>query len=232
MVRQSPNEHAKEFKYEIRKGLDGNMWTSQPDINNVFKWKRVPPSTTKTIATKKATKKNISTKKTTKKSTNKTTKKNTTKQTNKTETNKKSMVKKTSKITNIRPKRGDVTLYFQCGTKGSSLNLRIKETQIKIHDILKLQIEVCENNEFVKNAEIVFMFKNNYIFVEFTFLPLTSISKIQSFLMDLVDSLQDGAEDGYLGGGDEVRVDNSEIIFDMFESRGKWNKKWPRFYTN
>lgn len=40
MVRNSPNTHAGDFPYEIRKGNDGNQYGSAPDKNGVFKWKK------------------------------------------------------------------------------------------------------------------------------------------------------------------------------------------------
>jgi hypothetical protein len=36
--RKSPPEHASEFKNKTRRGIDGNMWTSLPNVNGVFRW--------------------------------------------------------------------------------------------------------------------------------------------------------------------------------------------------
>lgn len=42
MPRVSPPEHAKDHKYEIKKGLDGKKFMSKPDKNGVFKWVNLP----------------------------------------------------------------------------------------------------------------------------------------------------------------------------------------------
>jgi|688.fasta_scaffold41329_3 hypothetical protein len=41
MVRNSPNEHAKDFKNEIKLGNDEENYISLPDKNNIYKWKKV-----------------------------------------------------------------------------------------------------------------------------------------------------------------------------------------------
>lgn len=41
MVRNSPKEHAKDFKYEQKQGNDGYQYASLPDKNNIFKWKKI-----------------------------------------------------------------------------------------------------------------------------------------------------------------------------------------------
>src|SRR6185369_2046788 len=64
MVRKSPVEHAKMFKHSRKKGLDGNMWTSEPDVNGVFRWKR-------TVSSARSRKRSTRKKSTRKKSTHK-----------------------------------------------------------------------------------------------------------------------------------------------------------------
>ncbi len=214
MVRKSPMEHAKLFKFKVKQGLDGNMWTSQPDINNVFKWKRSKASTMTKNKKKQTTKKTVA----------------------KRATNKKSTIKKTKTNTPIQNDEPDITLHFECLLRENghgrfgSINLRMNEARIKIRDIVQLQLESIANNDIIKQSTISFTFTD--AFIEFVFFPLTSISKIKTLIQEFVNSLQDGAEDGYLGGDDEVHILDEEIVFDMFESRGKWNKKWSRYYTS
>lgn len=44
MVRQSPTEHAKDFKNIIKLGNNKNLWVSKSDINKVYKWKELKDS--------------------------------------------------------------------------------------------------------------------------------------------------------------------------------------------
>lgn len=49
MSRNSPSEHAKDFKYMQKTGNDGNEYASLPDKNNIFKWKKINMDETNAI---------------------------------------------------------------------------------------------------------------------------------------------------------------------------------------
>ncbi len=226
MVRQSPMEHAKLFKHSKKKGLDGNMWISQPDINGIFRWKR-----DNTMKKNHTEKKMPSVKKITSYKKNVTRNKSTSKKKNLTH-------KKSSKI---KPKiflPTLLTLKIKClgretnndGTyQFSHLNVYSKKLRIKIHSILKQQIEVSEFADSIL-SKFKILFEGTTALVTFNFFKSASIAQIQIFFTDLVNSLQSGAEDGYLA--DDEYVDNIEILFDKFELRGdpKLAKNWPRYY--
>jgi hypothetical protein len=107
----------------------------------------------------------------------------------------------------------------------------LKEAQENVSAILQQQIEVSASvDDIVRKFEIVF--EASEAFIEFQISKGAHLKQIRSFLMDLVDGLSEGAEDGYLGG-DEGRVGDDDILFDVFEVRGnpKLTQKWPRYYT-